>query len=331
MHDMIEKIYQQNNLSQDESFALFDKIIQNELDPILTTSILSSLKTKTEHYNEIAGAAQAIRKNAKPFDKPDYDFADIVGTGGDNSNTINVSTTAALVGAACGVKVAKHGSRSVSSLSGASDLLNALGIDINADVNTLRTMLDQHNFCFLFAPNFHPAFVHVAPIRQAMKTRTIFNILGPLVNPAQPPLQILGVYTPDLLLPMANALRQIGVKHAFIVHGSGLDEVALHGDTMVAELYNNEINQYTLSPADFGVKKSDLDDIKGGTPEHNCQITKDILSGQGTTAQMNVVAINTALLLKLFGFPDLQDNTQRALSAMANKQGTELLKSLTTN
>lgn len=192
--------------------------------------------------------------NANPFPTPDYDFADIVGTGGDGHNTINISTTAAFVAAACGVKVAKHGNRGVSSKSGSSDLLAAFGIDLAMNPETARGALDDLGVCFLFAPQYHSGVRHAMPVRQTMKTRTLFNVLGPLINPARPKIELMGVYDPALIRPIAETMVSMGMKRAAVVHGSGLDEVAIHGTTQVAEIRDGKIEEYTLSPEDFGWK-----------------------------------------------------------------------------
>lgn len=192
MQDIINKLYDQTSLSQQESHALFDCIIRGEMDPLQLASLLTALKIKGETPDEIAGAAEALLANANPFPRPDYEFADIVGTGGDGSNTFNISTTAAFVAAACGVKVAKHGNRGVSSKSGSSDLLDSFGINLAMSADDTRKAVDDLGVAFLFAPEYHGGVRHAMPVRQAMKTRTIFNILGPLINPARPPIELMG-------------------------------------------------------------------------------------------------------------------------------------------
>lgn len=193
MQTIINKLYEQQGLTQAESQQLFDQIIRGEMDPVLMAAVLTALKIKGETPDEIAGAAKALLANANPFPRPDYDFADIVGTGGDGSNTINISTTAAFVAAACGVKVAKHGNRGVSSKSGSSDLLSSFGINLAMSAQDSRQALDDLGVAFLFAPQYHGGVRHAMPVRQTMKTRTIFNILGPLINPARPNIELMGV------------------------------------------------------------------------------------------------------------------------------------------
>jgi len=328
MQEIINKLYNQTSLTQDESHNLFDSIIKGKMDPMLLAAVLTALKIKGEMPDEIAGAASALLANAKSFPRPKYDFADIVGTGGDGSNTINISTTAAFVAAACGVKVAKHGNRGVSSKSGSSDLLDAFGIDLAMSAEESAKAMDELGVAFLFAPQYHGGVRHAMPVRQAMKTRTIFNILGPLINPARPNIELMGVYDAALVRPIAETMAKMGLKRAAVVHGSGLDEVAVHGETLVAEIINGEITEYTLSPQDFGVKVYPLEAIKGGTPIENRAIITQILTGKGTEAQVSAVAVNVSLLLRLFGQEDLKINTQKAIDAMNSGKAFKLVKQL---
>ncbi len=328
MQEIISKLYEQHPLTEAESQQLFDSIIKGEMAPMLLAAVLTALKIKGETPDEIAGAAKALLENANPFPRPDYDFADIVGTGGDGSNTFNISTTAAFVAAACGVKVAKHGNRGVSSKSGSSDLLDSFGINLAMSAADTRKAVDDLGVAFLFAPQYHTGVRHAMPVRQAMKTRTIFNILGPLINPARPNIELMGVYDAALVRPIAETMAKMGLKRAAVVHGSGLDEVAIHGETMVAEIIDGKINEYILTPADFGVDVHALDTIKGGDPEENRAIITDILTGKGTQAQLSAVAVNVALLLRLFGQEDLKANTQKAIDAMNSGKAFELVQQL---
>jgi anthranilate phosphoribosyltransferase len=328
MQTIINKLYDQIALTQDESQQLFDNIIRGELDPILMAAVLTALKIKGETPDEITGAAKALLANAKPFPRPNYDFADIVGTGGDGANTINISTTAAFVAAACGVKVAKHGNRGVSSKSGSSDLLDSFGINLAMSAENTRSALDDLGVAFLFAPQYHGGVRHAMPVRQTMKTRTIFNILGPLINPARPNIELMGVYSKHLVRPIAETMLQMGLKRAAVVHGSGLDEVAIHGETTVAEIKDGAIIEYTLTPEDFGLNTYPLSAIKGGEPEENREIITDILTGKGSDAQMAAVAVNVALLLRLFGREDLKANSQQAIAVMKSGAAFSLVQQL---
>lgn len=328
MQKIIEKLYQQHSLSELESQHLFDHIIRGELDAISMSAALTALKIKGETPSEIAGAAKALQKNASAFPRPDYDFADIVGTGGDGANTINISTTSAFVAAACGVKVAKHGNRSVSSRSGSSDLLEAFGINLTMPAEESSRALDELGVAFLFAPQYHGGVRHAVPVRQALKTRTIFNILGPLINPARPNIELMGVYSQTLIRPIAETMVQMGMKRAAVVHGAGLDEVAIHGTTHVAEIREGRIEEYTLEPEDFGLPRYNLEDIQGGSPEENQILSRDILTGQGKPAHNAAVVANVALLLKLFGHEDLQQNVRQAQDVMASGEAYQLLQQL---
>lgn len=326
---VLDKLYRGEILAQSESEALFEKIIQGKLEPLALATAIISMKVRGEQPEEIAGAATALLHNAEKFNRPDYDFTDIVGTGGDGANSINISTASAFVAAALGYRVAKHGNRGVSSKSGSSDVLGALGVKLNMSAQSARQALDELGVCFLFAQQYHAGFRHAAPVRQKLKTRTIFNILGPLINPARPERILLGVYHPDLIKPIAETLVMLNYKHAFVVHGTGLDEVAIHGVTEVAEIIEGKIRYYALSPADFGQPTYTLKDIEGGTPEQNRDILTDILQGRGKPAHDAAIAVNVALLMALFGARDLKQNTVQALAMLKSGQAYTLLQQLT--
>jgi len=328
MQNLLEKLYQAQTLTQDESHQLFSAIISGQLEPTQLAGALVAMKVRGERPEEIAGAASALLADAKPFPRPDYAFADIVGTGGDGSNSINISTASAFVAAACGLKVAKHGNRSVSSKSGSSDLLAAFGISLDLPAEQARQALDDLNVCFLFAPQYHSGFRHAMPVRQQLKTRTLFNVLGPLINPARPPLAVIGVYSPELVLPIAQTLRVLGYHRAAVVHGGGMDEVAVHSATLVAELREGEITSYQLSPEDFGCSMHSQDALAGGTPEENRDILTRLLQGNGDLAHEEAVAVNVAMLLKVFGYEDLRENAQRALAVIRSGQPYERVTAL---
>ena len=329
-HDqLLEQLYNGKALDKAESAAIFNAIMQGELNNEQIAAMLIDLKVRGATIDEISGAVEASLKNAKPFPRPDYPFADIVGTGGDGQNTINISTASCITAAAMGAKVAKHGNRSVSSKSGASDVLTALGVNVNISPETARQALDGIGVCFLFAQQYHSGFRHVAPVRAALKTRTIFNILGPLINPARPNYSLLGVYAPELVITYAETAVALGHEHTFVVHGSGLDEVALHGETQVAEVKNGKIDYFTLMPEDFGLKAQPLESLRGGEPQENAQMLTALLQGKGKPEHANAVAANTALLLKLFGHDDLKQNTQNVLETLASGKAFETLQKLT--
>ena len=305
MSTVLNTLIDQEALSQAQSQDFFEQMIQGEVAPELLASVLTALKIKGETPAEIAGAALAVRNNATAFPALDFQVTDCVGTGGDGANTINISTTAAILAAACGIKMAKHGNRSVSSMSGSADLLEALGVNLTMSPETAAQCLRDANLCFLYAPAYHPGFKHAAPVRKAMGVRTLFNILGPLVNPAAPSTMLLGVYTPDLLPVMADALALTGVKRGWVVHGSGLDEIALHGATQIIEItHDGEKSEQvakTITPEDFGLQEYTLEDIKGGTPQENAEAIQAILAGKGQPAHNAAVIINAAAVLYLHG------------------------------
>ena len=329
-NQLLEQLYSGHSLSTSESTALFNAVIQGELSNEQIAAMLIALKVRGANTEEITGAVAASLQNAKAFPHPNYSFADIVGTGGDGQNTINISTASAIVAASMGAKVAKHGNRSVSSKSGASDVLTALGVNVNVTPEQARQALDEIGICFLFAQQYHSGFRHVAPVRAALKTRTIFNILGPLINPARPTYHLLGVYASELVKTYAETSVALGHQHSFVVHGSGLDEVALHGETKVAEIKNGKIEYFTLTPEDFGLKTQSLESLRGGEPQENAQMLTALLQGKGKSEHANAVAANTALLLKLFGHDDLKQNVQNVLAHLASGKAFETLQKLTT-
>jgi anthranilate phosphoribosyltransferase len=329
IHKILEQLYAAKSLSSEQSQAFFERVVQGEVDPVILSSVLTALKMKGETAQEITGAANALLTQATAFPRPNYDFTDIVGTGGDGLGTINISTASAFVAAACGLKVCKHGSRSVSSKSGSSDLLAAFGLNLGMSAQLARRCLDDLNICFLFAPQYHAGMRFAAPVRAALKTRSIFNLLGPLINPARPKFELMGVYAPELLKPIAEVHKQLGMKRVMVVYGSGLDEIALHGETQVAELINGNITEYTLTPKDFGVQYYPVEAILGGSPSENKVIIEQILQGKGSDAQQAAVAINVSALLVLNGKANnFEEGTKQALDMMLTGKPLQLLKAL---
>lgn len=330
MDIIFNKLFSSQHLTLEESQTLFSAIIRGELTESQLAAVLVCMKMRGEEPQEIAGAARVLLEDALPFPRPDYTFCDIVGTGGDGANSINISTASAFVAAEIGIKVAKHGNRSVSSRSGSSDLLAAFGIPLDNSADTARQLLDEVGLCFLFAPFYHSGFRFAAPVRQQLKTRTLFNVLGPLINPARPPLALIGVYSPELLTPIANTLKVLGYERAAVVHSGGMDEVSLHAPTHVAELHNGEITNYELTPSDFGLRPCALKDLEGGTPEVNRQLLSDLLQGQGKRAHTESVAANVALLMRLHGQEDLKANTEIAMHTIYSGKAINRVNALAT-
>ncbi|MCW8091405.1 anthranilate phosphoribosyltransferase [Alteromonas sp. ASW11-130] len=324
---ILNKLFNQEDLTQTQSFALFNSIMHGEQPDTIISAVLIALKLKNESADEIAGAVSAMISNATPFSTPDYPFADIVGTGGDGHNTINISSAAAVLAAACGVKVAKHGNRSVSSRSGSADLFRQCGIELEMPPSTARKCLDEADFCFLYAPVYHAGMRHAAPVRAELKTRTIFNILGPLANPARPSHGLFGVYSPHLLEQYARTLMLLGQHRAMIVHGSGLDELALHGESIILDLEHGDVRRLTVTPADFGLSEHPISAIEGGEPADNYKMIKAALAGEGKEAHRAAIAMNCAALLKLTDtVSSFQQGTELALSVMQNGKALEILE-----
>jgi len=324
--ELIHNVIAGDDLNTEQTHQLFTSIVTGDLDPILLSSYLTALKIKGEVVQEIAGAAKALSDNALAFPAHDFDTADNCGTGGDGTKTINISTMCAILAASCGVKMAKHGNRAVSSKSGSADVLSELGIKVDMTPEQAKACLEQTNLTFLMAPVYHSGIRHAMPVRQMLQTRTIFNILGPLINPANAQIQVLGVYAPELCRPMAESLKLLGKKAAWVVHGSGMDEIALHGKTQVTQLLNGEITEFEMTPESVGLKSFPLDALTGGTPKQNAENIHQVLSGNGTEAHTNAVALNTAPVLLLYGVCDtFEQALETALNALRSGQAIKTL------
>ncbi len=322
----LDSICDGNDLTREETRLLFDRLVKGELDPVEIAALLIALKGKGEAPEEIAGAAESLRASTAPFDKPGYPVVDTCGTGGDMSHTINISTAVAVVAATMGIPVAKHGNRSISSKCGSADVLEMAGVKIDASAEVARRCLDEVGICFLFAPGYHPGMRFAMPVRQKLKTRTVFNILGPLVNPARPEVQIMGVFAPELCLPLARTLGMLGLTSALVVHGSGLDEIALHGPTRACLMQNGEVEELTLTPEKAGLTPCDLGDLRGGTPEENAAALKALLAGTGSKAHLEAAAINAGALAWIFGRAgDLKEGTGMALETLVSGKCLERL------
>ena len=291
--EAIVKAVAKQNLTFEESQTVIDEIMSGQASQIQMSAFLTAMSVKKETIEEITGAAAGMRKHCVKL-LNDMDILEIVGTGGDKSNSFNISTTSAFVVSAAGIPVAKHGNRAASSKCGAADVLEALGAKITISPEKSKEILDEINFCFLFAQNYHIAMKYVAPVRKELGIRTIFNILGPLVNPAGASMQLLGVYDEDLIEPMAKVLSNLGVKSAMVVYGTdGLDEISASSLTKVCEVINGNYKTYEIEPELFGMKKCKKEDLLGGTPQENAKITKDILSG-AKGPKTDAVILNSA-------------------------------------
>ncbi|WP_293170479.1 anthranilate phosphoribosyltransferase [Oceanithermus sp.] len=295
----LHKVLDGKTLTQEEARALMGRMMAGELSPVQTAALLAALKVRGETPDEIAGFARAMREAARPV-QVTGEPVDVVGTGGDGAGTFNISTTVAFVLAAAGLKVAKHGNRAASSKSGSADLLEALGVNIELEPERVARVIEEVGIGFLFARTHHPAMRHVAPVRAELKTRTVFNVLGPLTNPARARYFLLGVYSPDLLEPMAYALAELGVKGAWVVHSRGTDELTL-GENEVVELKNGRTRRFTFRAADYGLEEAPLEALAGGLPEENAALTRRILAGEERGPKRDVVALNAAAALVAAG------------------------------
>ena len=314
--EAIEKIVDKQDLTYDEAYAVMNEIMSGETTATQNAAFLAALSTKStkaETIDEIAGCAAAMRAHATPVETG-MDTLEIVGTGGDRAHTFNISTTSLFVLAAGGVKVAKHGNRAASSLSGTADCLEALGVNIQQDPEMCRRLLEDVGACFMFAQKYHASMKYVGGIRKELGIRTVFNILGPITNPARPTFMLLGVYDPYLVEPLAKVVTSLGVKKGMIVHGQDvLDEIAVSAPTSVCEFNDGWYRSYTITPEDFGLERGTKAEIVGGTPAENAQITLDILAGKERGARRNVVLMNAGAGLYIAGrAPTMADGVKLA-------------------
>ncbi len=292
LKELLSKVANKENLTYDEAKNAIAEIMGGECSPVLISAFLTAFSMKGETDEEIAGCADGMRSKALMLDT-DYETLDIVGTGGDRSNSFNISTAASITIAAAGVKIAKHGNRAASSKSGAADCLEALGVNIGAEPEVMKKSLDEAGISFLFAQKYHSAMRFVGPVRKEIGIRTVFNILGPLTNPARAQMMVLGVFSRPFVEKVANALVKLGVKNAFVVYGCDcLDEISACSETEVAEIRNNDIKYYTIKPEDFGFERCKKEDLLGGTPQENASIAKAVLSKTSTAAQRTAVVLN---------------------------------------
>lgn len=297
----IQKIVMKEDLSYEEAYGVMNEIMDGKTSQVQNAAFLAALSTKStraETIDEITGCAQAMREHATPVPHPGMKVLEIVGTGGDKSNTFNISTTSAFVLAAAGIKVCKHGNRAASSKSGTADCQEALGANINQPPEKALAMLQEVGMCFLFAQKYHAAMKYVGAIRKELGIRTVFNILGPITNPANPEYFLLGVYDEYLLEPVAKVLASLGVTNALVVYGRDrLDEVSPSAETAVCELKNGYYRTTVVKPEDFGLKCGKKEELVGGTPQENAQITRDILAGKIQGTKRNAVLLNAGLAL----------------------------------
>jgi len=306
-----------HDLSRDEARGVMGSIMSGEATSAQIAGFLIALRAKGETADEIAGCAEAMREHAVPVRPRRDDLVDTAGTGGDGARTINISTAAALVAAAAGAGVAKHGNRAVSSASGSADVLEALGFNLELGAESVARSIDELGFGFLFAPTHHPAMRHAAPVRRELAARTVFNVLGPLTNPAGARAQVLGVYAPELVRTIAEVLLQLGARHAFVVHGAGgIDELSPAGPNFVCEVVDDSVRTRNIDPLEFGLERCDPGELRGGSPEENAAAIRAVFAGENG-GRRSAILLNAAGAIAAGGHAeDLREGLELAREAV---------------
>lgn len=324
--EAILKVFRKENLSYQEAEAVMNEIMEGKATAVQMSSYLTALSMKGETVDEITASASAMRSHCVRL-LHEMDVLEIVGTGGDGSNSFNISTTSALVISAAGVPVAKHGNRAASSKCGAADVLEALGVNIGVLPEVSTSLLERIGICFLFAQNYHIAMKYVAPVRKELGIRTIFNILGPLANPAGANMELMGVYDEALVEPLAQVLANLGVKRAMVVYGTdGLDEISMSAPTKVCEVRDGSFTSYTLTPEEFGFTRCPKEALAGGAPSENAVITREILGG-APGAKRDAVVFNSGAAIYLAGKADsIQEGIQVAKEMIDSGKALEQLE-----
>jgi len=331
VREVLNRLVEKENLTRDETYRLFSSIMEGELTDVQIAGILVALRSKGETVEEIAGATEVLREKSRKVplrEELRERVVDTCGTGGDLKGTFNISTTVGLVVASCGVPVAKHGNRSVSSRCGSADILESFGVKIDLEPEQVARCIEELGFGFMFAPKFHPAMATVVRPRKELGIRTIFNVLGPMTNPAGAVRQLMGVYDERLTEKLAEVLLKLGTERAFIVHGKdGTDEITISDATKVTEIKNGEIKSYTVTPEDFGLLRAPFSEIKGGeTLEENREIVRRVLTGEEKGAKRDVVALNAGFALVAGGRVEkVEDGIELAVKAMEEGKPYELL------
>lgn len=325
IREAIKTVIDGKDLTYETAANVMDEIMNGEASQMLTAAYLTALRMKGESIDEISASAEVMRKHAECLTH-DNDILEIVGTGGDEAGTFNISTTSSFVVSAARIPVAKHGNRSVSSKCGAADVLEAAGININISPEKSADILKEAGICFMFAQKYHTAMKYVAPVRKELGYRTLFNILGPLTNPAAPTYQLLGVYDESLVEPLANVLVKLGIKKGMVVYGQDvLDEISLSSNTTCCEIQNGKLTSYEINPEDYGFKKCSKDELAGGGPEENATILKNILSGKETDAKRNAVILNSAACIHMIKSISMEDAVKEANEIIDSGKALEKL------
>ena len=326
---LLEKLQRHDALTTDEAANAMAAIMRGEVTPAQIAGLLMALRSKGERPEELVGLARAMREAAVPLPRSFSDVFDTCGTGGDNLGTVNVSSMAAVVVAACGVRVAKHGNRSVSSRSGSADVFEALGVNVAATPEVVARCLEEVGLAFLFAPTFHPSMRHAAPVRRELGVRTAFNLLGPLTNPAGTTRQLVGVPRPELTELVARSLGLLGSAHVWVVHAAdGLDELSTTGYTKVSECRDGLLRTFFVHPSTFGLAKASLDDLRGGDAVHNAQVARSLLDGEAGPVR-DVVLLNAGAGLLVAGrVPTVKHGVTMAAEAIDSGRASQVLAHL---
>ena len=328
MNEHITRVCGGKDLTLEQAKAAADAVFAGATEAQIG-ALLAALRAKGETETEIAGFARGMRDAARTITPDRTPLVDTCGTGGDDYDTINVSTTSAIVASGAGVPVAKHGNYSVSSSSGSADVLEEVGVEIEAEPPAVERAIEEQGIGFMLAPVFHPAMKAVIGPRKELGMRTLFNVLGPLTNPAGADAQIVGVYDPALVPVLARALGKMDVERALVVHGSGMDEIALHDETVVAELADGEIEEYTVAPEDFGLERRPVEAVAGGTPAENAEDMRGIVTGRIGGAKRDIILVNAGAAIYVAGEAEsLREGVERAREAIDSGAAAEKLRSL---
>jgi anthranilate phosphoribosyltransferase len=323
----IARLLDGRDLAREEARAVMDEIMRGEATPAQIGGFLVALRAKGETVAEIAGCAEAMRDHVVAVRPTRTDLVDTAGTGGDGARTLNISTAAGIVAAAAGAAVAKHGNRAVSSASGSADVMEALGFNLELSPERIARSIDLHGFGFMFAPMHHPAMKHAAPVRRELGTRTVFNLLGPLTNPAGARAQVVGVFSPELAPTVADVLAALGTSRAFVVHGAGgVDELSPAGPNLVFEVVGERVRESSLDPVDLGIERCDAAELRGGNPAANADAIRRVLGGEGG-GRRDAILLNAAAALVAAGIAtDLPEGLELARNAVVSGAAAERLE-----
>jgi anthranilate phosphoribosyltransferase len=329
IQDALARLLDGQDLSRDEARQVMDTIMSGEATPGQIGGFLVALRLKGETADEIAGSAEAMRAHAIGVHPKREDLVDTAGTGGDGGRTFNISTAAALLAAAAGAGVAKHGNRSVSSASGSADVLEQLGFQLDLEPERIAQSIDELGFGFMFAPTHHPAMKHAGPVRRELAARTVFNVLGPLTNPAGARAQVMGVYSPELVPVIADVLAQLGARRAFVVHGAGgIDELSPAGPNLVCEVVDGDVRQREIDPLELGIERCDPAELRGGTPAENALKIREVFDG-GNGGRRSAILLNAAGAIAAGGHAkDLKEGVDLAREALDKGAAGERLEAL---